>query len=1124
MNYRIRSGLSQHPRSGQNLGASAAASDKWDKTLVDIYTGENRGKYRGEFDSDIVYLSGFSSSLLEDLNSWREDLQIIIEAMVDHAAGSQLDATRFEEWISRDFTPIIDAEHEDSLGIYVPLLAPKRFSFSGPSRSTEDGITDTAPAYTIFPEHFLSQFPRFKGRILFSCQAMLQETGIDLVKSGNIGAIRGFPADQYNGGALTSATLNLMLQHMQGSTSACTWILLKIVQTRRRTREIFGIVKSYADSDQRIEDRKALNLEMSIPTLFHMTPLLMLLAPDLSSARHAASSLILPSSQLSLRIEHWPRGQNAREMMQMLSQDSRVDSLLAVKMIWIHREMMTTRADVTHSPGDTLYLFIPDGLRPEGVFCGEAVNSGRGRTREILGPTQIPAYTALRRQLLEEQAPVSRSPQPAPPGKTGRATRGTDKVGPGRTSGKGNLVPRLPNLSPITAGGFTLVKSKATLKTERKPATWGGQSVALPTLLGIPSLIKTKSSLVFAPPPPAKIRVPTGVRSELSLAEYPELPHPLKSDTLSTTPPQWRILQFNPAALVDARDRAEPETDDDGILAPGLMGRCLSLGIIDAGGASMAYWAARTQILLLGELYPDWSLPDIPLNMEFLLESKLLAPKLSGAQRIIRLSPIEDSLSANCALWGAQTPGQVQAVLVVLQEQYGALRLHLADAASLIGLVPPAPIDYVPHVLRLPGSELMRLASGLLPVKPNVDPPLDDQLLGDALDVPTKLQQALRILICYLIADATKVGLPPGGMRVGEKSFQYEPIPWADLAFGMPPAEQWVVIPQVQQQLMAFKAYDSASQSILLRALSIVERAIHWSRAKEGLETRGAYLYAAHSGTALSNSSTLKPPAVHAFPGLETLCDQHALDIKDLIQSMHSFPEVWSEIATILTNWVTSPEYLPWNVWNNPPLFQLFLASELRDEAEDIYSSMIQQPTLWATALHSLTSLTSWRKEVEHGQPPPDRHRDALKQLLGDIALFTADFILITMTQRAAYWRRAIMAIREFNQIPTSTTIARSLSLALLHNMWALGVHKLETIHSFLKYSLTVVDNLAILLDFITQGEPVVTAPTILEEDLQLGGSLPAGEYYLYLPPDPEDNAKRAEALNSVGTIAMTNV
>ena len=137
----------------------------------------------------------------------------------------------------------------------------------------------------------------------------------------------------------------------------------------------------------------------------------------------------------------------------------------------------------------------------------------------------------------------------------------------------------------------------------------------------------------------------------------------------------------------------------------------------------MAYWAARTQILLLGELYPDWPLPDIPLTMEFLLESKLFAPKPSGAQRIIRLSPIEDSIAANCALWGAQTPGQVQAVLAVFQEQYGALRLHLADAASLTGLVPLALIHYVPHVLRLPGSELMRLASGLLPVKPNVDPP-----------------------------------------------------------------------------------------------------------------------------------------------------------------------------------------------------------------------------------------------------------------------------------------------------------------------------------------------------------------------------------------------------------------
>ena len=108
MNYRIRSGLSQNQRSGRNLGASVAASEKWDKTLVAIYTGENRGKYRGDFDSDIVYLSGFSSGIMEDLNSWMKDLKIIIDAMVNHAVGSQLDETRFE--VSRDLTPFIDAD------------------------------------------------------------------------------------------------------------------------------------------------------------------------------------------------------------------------------------------------------------------------------------------------------------------------------------------------------------------------------------------------------------------------------------------------------------------------------------------------------------------------------------------------------------------------------------------------------------------------------------------------------------------------------------------------------------------------------------------------------------------------------------------------------------------------------------------------------------------------------------------------------------------------------------------------------------------------------------------------------------------------------------------------------
>ena len=308
MNIKVRSGLSQNKGLQRSFGPHASSLDKWDKTLVDMYSGEDRGDYKGEFDSEIIYLSGFSSGILEDLNSWIEDLQIFIEEMVDFATGSQINTQRFSEWLSRDLTPFIDAEHEDSLGIYVPLDRPRTFSFSGPTLSASDGITETAPAYLLFPEHFIAQFPRFKSRILFSCQAINLESEVHFNASGNIGAIRGFPADQYNGGALTSAIFNLISQHIQGTTSSNTWILLKIVQTNRRSREVFGIIKSSADTVQRTLDRKALNLEMSSPTLFHMPPLLMLLAPDMASARNAASSLILPNVLQAIRIEHWPRG------------------------------------------------------------------------------------------------------------------------------------------------------------------------------------------------------------------------------------------------------------------------------------------------------------------------------------------------------------------------------------------------------------------------------------------------------------------------------------------------------------------------------------------------------------------------------------------------------------------------------------------------------------------------------------------------------------------------------------------------------------------------------------------------------------------------------------------------
>ena len=115
-------------------------------------------------------------------------------------------------------------------------------------------------------------------------------------------------------------------------------------------------VDGIKEIDQRTLERKILNLEMSTPTSFHMPPLHTLLAPDVCYARNAASILILPATLHALCIEHWPRDHDAREMLQMVAQDSRPDSLLAVKMIWVHREMMTTSAELTHSPNDTICL------------------------------------------------------------------------------------------------------------------------------------------------------------------------------------------------------------------------------------------------------------------------------------------------------------------------------------------------------------------------------------------------------------------------------------------------------------------------------------------------------------------------------------------------------------------------------------------------------------------------------------------------------------------------------------------------------------------------------------------------------------------------------------------------
>ena len=1101
----MRSGLSQNKRAESGSGILSSLSAPWHQTLVDMYSGENRGRYEGSFSSAVVYLSGFSGRMLEDLDSWMGDLFIFIESLIDHATGVSVDLNLLKEWISMDLSPFIDTEHVDSLGLYIPLSRARTFSFSGPVTSTIEGISDIAPIFSIFPAYLLEQFPRFKGRQLISCQAIHSITAENLPISGNIGALRGFPADQAHGGALTSAIFNLISQHMQGSSSSNTWILLKIVQTKRRTMEIFGIIKSHAVSAQRALDRKALNLDLSVPTLFHMPPLLMLLAPDMSSARNGASRLTLPTTLQSLRIEHWPRGQDVRDMMKMLAADSQDNSLLLVKMIWVHREQMTTSPTATYSPGDTLFLFIPEGNRPTGLFCGESVNFGRGRVREILGPDPIPAYSILRRQLQEPSDPTSERERSKTASSRQPSGRGRGNLAPGQ--GRGNSTPKLAALSSSTAGGYTLVKSKSALKADKHPATWGGQAVALPTLLGIPSMSRPKSTLTFAPPPPSAFRIPPSIRADLSNTDYPSLPS--KTSGLDTpTPMQWRILDQPLSTLEPARLLAVPTITDGP--PPGLAGRCISLGISDPDSFIMAYWAARTQIALLATLYPDQPRLESSHNLDFFLETKALAPKLSGAPRIIRLSPIEDATATRCAGWGATSSSQVKAVLTVLQEQYIALQhCWISTEVPLKSVATSGTVVYEPHLFRLPGSLLMKLVTGLLPVRPTAALTALDTDLGDRLAIPGPLQQAFRVLSKFLLADAINAGFPSEAVT-GTVDFQYQDtIPWAQLSSDLPAPDHWAITPRVKQHFMAFKAYSCEGQSILLRALTILERAVEWSRHEKGLETRGSFLYPACSPTTADALMTTTTPVL-PYPGLAELCHQEGLPLPLIESSLQEFPESWSELGSILRSWTTDPEWLPWSVWNNPPMFDLLLDVHLEDNAVEIYESMVRLTSQWCVSLNMHINSVHWSKPVQFGSTPTAEQSALTHHLFGNMDSNLADFLIVTMIERGAHWYRALLAVKEYLSRPTSKEIVRTQSPVLSHNIWALGVHSIKMINWLLGFLMKEADLLLNLLETLNPGTSLCAAETVTESDLQLGGTLPAGEYHLYTPPEPLDNWMRS--------------
>ena len=123
----------------------------------------------------------------------------------------------------------------------------------------------------------------------------------------------------------------------------------------------------------------------------------------------------------------------------------------------------------------------------------------------------------------------------------------------------------------------------------------------------------------------------------------------------------------------------------------------------------------------------------------------------------------------------------------------------------------PNTVEYEPHFFRLPGSLLASYPC-------------------DRLAISGTLQQAFRVISQFLLADATNAGFPPEAVT-GMVDFPYQDtIPWAALSCDLLDSALWVIIPRVKQHLMAFKAYFSEAQSVLLCTLTILERAVDWPR------------------------------------------------------------------------------------------------------------------------------------------------------------------------------------------------------------------------------------------------------------------------------------------------------
>ena len=116
---------------------------------------------------------------------------------------------------------------------------------------------------------------------------------------------------------------------------------------------------------------------------------------------------------------------------------------------------------------------------------------------------------------------------------------------------------------------------------------------------------------------------------------------------------------------------------------------------------------------------------------------------------------------------------------------------------------------------------------------------------------------------------------------------------------------------------MEFRAYSLPLQSHLVRALSVLETAMDWSRAREHLEARGNHR-TAHLVKKVVPPKPSTPSMDIVSPagltGLEDMCNQALVDPTYVSDSLQEYPLQWSAIFLLLESWSRLPVYLPWGV------------------------------------------------------------------------------------------------------------------------------------------------------------------------------------------------------------------